>query len=67
MPGNLWRHHLQSVMPAADIHSFLEAVDRDRRRLMNPSELGRGWTVSGSMNSERGADVIRLRDLLPAV
>ena len=53
-------------MPTADIHSFLEAVDRDRRRLMNPSELGKGWTVPGSISSERGAEVIRLRDLLPA-
>jgi hypothetical protein len=53
-------------MATADVHSFLDAVDRDRRRLMNPSELGRGWTVPGSISSERGAEVIRLRDLRQA-
>ena len=49
---------------ASPIHAFLEAVDKDRRKLSNPSDLGRGWIVPGTIASEAGPQVLRLRDLV---
>lgn len=45
------------------IHAFLEAVDRDRRALSCPSELGKGWLVPGSKESARGPEVLKLAEL----